>query len=150
VSNSTSSTHSRRLAAAFWLFTALFALQMSMTVYAQLHIPQTAALFAHLGFPAYFRIELAWAKLAGVAALLIPVVPARLKEWAYAGFAITLFSALIAHLATGDGVAQWGWVAANVVLWGLSYFFYRRRQARAALPLGSADSGRRQPVAPAP
>ena len=38
----------------------------------------------------------------GVAALLVPMVPARLKEWAYAGFAITLVSALIAHLAVGD------------------------------------------------
>jgi hypothetical protein len=30
---------------------------------------------------ACFRIELSWAKLAGVAALLVPMVPARLKEW---------------------------------------------------------------------
>jgi hypothetical protein len=28
-------------------------------------------------------------------------VPARLKEWAYAGFAINLASALIAHLSVG-------------------------------------------------
>ena len=40
----------------------------------------------------------------GVAALLVPMVPARLKEWTYAGFAITLVSALIAHFAVGDGV----------------------------------------------
>ncbi len=38
-----------------------------------------------------------WAKLFGVVLLLAPV-PARLKEWAYAGFAIDLGSALIAHL----------------------------------------------------
>ncbi len=46
--------------------------------------------------PDYFRIELSWAKFAGLAALLVPMVPARLKEWAYAGFAIKLVSALIA------------------------------------------------------
>jgi DoxX-like protein len=39
----------------------------------------------HLGFPAYFRVELSWAKLLGVVLLLAPV-PARLKEWSYAGF----------------------------------------------------------------
>ena len=33
--------------------------------------------------------------------LLLAPVPARLKEWAYAGFAINLGSALIAHLSVG-------------------------------------------------
>jgi len=47
-------------------------------------------------------MELSWAKLLGVALMLAPV-PARLKEWAYAGFAINLVSALIAHLSVGGG-----------------------------------------------
>ncbi len=125
---------SKALVAGFWISTVLFALQISFTAYAQLRLPQVAAAFAHLGFPAYFRIELSWAKLAGVAALLIPMIPVRrdflylLKEWAYAGFAITLVSALIAHLAVGDGVAAWGWAAGTGVLWGMSYFFWRRLQ----------------------
>ena len=79
-----------------------------------------------------FRIELSWAKLAGLAALLVPMVPARLKEWAYAGFAITLVSALIAHLAVGDGVEKWSWAVGTGVLWGVSDFFFRRLQAGAA------------------
>jgi hypothetical protein len=117
---------SKALAAGFWISTVLFALQMGFTAYAQLRLPQVAAEFAHLGFPAYFRIELSWAKFAGLAALLVPMVSARVKEWAYAGFAITLVSALIAHLAVGDGVAAWGWSVGTGVLWGLSYFFWRR------------------------
>jgi hypothetical protein len=56
-------------------------------------------------------------------------VPARLKEWAYAGFAIDLASALIAHLSGGDGPEAWGWAAAAGVLWELSYFFWRRQKA---------------------
>jgi hypothetical protein len=123
---------SKGLVAGFWISTALFALQMGFTAYAQLRLPQVAAAFAHLGFPAYFRVELSWAKLAGLAALLIPMVPARLKEWAYAGFAITLVSALIAHLAVGDGVEAWSWSMGTGVLWGVSYFFYRRLQTGAA------------------
>jgi hypothetical protein len=78
-------------------------------------------------FPAYFRVELAWAKLLGVV-LVLAAVPAWLKEWAYAGFAITLGSALIAHLSVGDGPEAWGWAAGTGVLWGLSYFFWRRVQ----------------------
>ena len=114
------------LIAGFWISTVLFALQMGFTAYAQLKLPQVALAFVHFGFPAYFRIELSWAKFVGIAVLLIPTVPARLKEWAYAGFAITLVSALIAHLAVGDGPQAWGWAAGTGVLWGASYFFWRR------------------------
>ncbi|MFT3772502.1 MAG: DoxX family protein [Minicystis sp.] len=126
---------SRGLVAGFSISTALFALQMGFTAYAQLRLPQVAESFAHLGFPAYFRVELSWAKLLGLAALLVPMVPARIKEWAYAGFAITLVSALIAHLAVGDGAQAWSWSVGTGVLWGLSYFFFRRREARAAANL---------------
>jgi hypothetical protein len=123
---------SRALVAGFWISTALFALQMSFTAYAQLRIPDVAAAFAHLGFPAWFRIELSLAKLAGLAALLVPMVPARLKEWAYAGFAITLISALIAHLAVSDPAAAWSWSVGTGVLWSVSYFFFRRLQTSLA------------------
>jgi DoxX-like protein len=112
----------------YWSVTALFCLQIGFTAYAQLRLPQVAEAFTHLGFPAYFRVELALAKLLGVAVLLAPV-PARLKEWAYAGFAINLASALIAHLSVGDGPEAWGWAVASGLLWGLSYFGWRRLQA---------------------
>jgi len=115
----------------YWIVTALFCLQMGFTAYAQLRLPQVAEMFTHLGFPAYFRVELSWVKLLGVVALLAPV-PARLKEWAYAGFAITLASALIAHFSLGDGSEMWGWAAVTSVLWGLSYFFWRRLPATPA------------------
>jgi hypothetical protein len=111
----------------YWMVTALFCLQMSFTAYAQLRLPQVAEAFTHLGFPAYFRVELSWAKLLGVVLLLAPV-PARLKEWAYAGFAINLASALIAHLSVGDGPEAWGFAAGSGVLWGLSYYMWRRVQ----------------------
>jgi DoxX-like family len=109
----------------FWIATGLFCLQMGFTAYAQLKLPQVAQAFSHLGFPDYFRVELSWAKLVGVALLLAPA-PARLKEWTYAGFAFDLGSALIAHLAVGDGPQAWGWAMATFALWGASYFFWRR------------------------
>jgi hypothetical protein len=117
---------------AYWIVTALFCLQMSFTAYAQLSLPQVAEAFTHLGFPSYFRVELALAKLLGVVLILAPV-PARLKEWAYAGFAFTLVSALIAHLSVGDGPDAWGWAAGTSVLWALSYFLWRRREDAPAL-----------------
>src|SRR5262249_21546530 len=95
----------------YWIVTTLLCVQLGFTAYAQLSLPQVAAAFTHLGFPAYFRLELALAKLLGIIVLLAPV-PSRLKEWAYAGFAITLVSALIAHVSVGDGPEAWGWAAA--------------------------------------
>jgi hypothetical protein len=60
--------------------------------------------FPHLGLPGYFRIELTVAKVLGVLALLVPHIPAKIKEFAYFGFGITLISASIAHFSVGDGV----------------------------------------------
>lgn len=122
---------SKGMVIGFWIATALFCLQMSFTAYAQLRLPQVAEAFTHLGFPDYFRVELSWAKLLGVVLLLAPV-PWRLKEWTYAGFAINLASALIAHLSLGDGPEKWSFAAASGALWGLSYFFWRRLQATPA------------------
>ena len=109
---------------AFWGVTTIFCLQIGFTAYAQLQLPQVAEAFRRLGFPDYFRIELAIAKLLGILVLLLPV-SARLKEWAYAGFGITLVSAMIAHLAIGDGPDAWGWAAGTMVLWMLSYVLWR-------------------------
>lgn len=119
---------SKKWVTGFWIATGLFCLQIAFTAYAQLSLPQVAEAFTHLGFPSYFRVELSLAKFVGVVLLLAPV-PARLKEWAYAGFAFDLGSAIIAHLAVGDGVQAWGWAAGTLLLWGISYLCWRRLQA---------------------
>ena len=128
-------TSPRAKTALYWIVTVIFCLQIGFTAWAQLRLPQVAEMFTHLGFPAYFRVELSWAKLIGVLLLLAPV-GARLKEWAYAGFAITLASALIAHLAVGDGPEVWSWSAGTGVLWAFSYFLWLRLQPRATISRG--------------
>lgn len=117
----------KMLTLGFWVTTVLFSLQMGFTAYAQLKLPQVAEMFTHLGYPDYFRVELSWAKFIGIGLLLAPV-PAWLREWSYAGFAITLGSALVAHYVLGDGFTVWGWAAGTTVLWALSYYFWRRLQ----------------------
>ena len=42
------------------------------------------------------------AKLLGVIALLAPRIPVAVREWAYAGFGITLIVATISHGVLGD------------------------------------------------
>ncbi len=48
-----------------------------------------------LGYPEYFGIMLTVFKVAGALVLIIPAVPARFKEWAYAGFGIDFISAFV-------------------------------------------------------
>jgi len=60
--------------------------------------------FAHLHLPEYFKKELTLAKLLGAVALLVPAVPFKIKEFAYAGTAITFVSASFAHYSSGDGI----------------------------------------------
>ncbi|WP_058188218.1 DoxX family protein [Terracidiphilus gabretensis] len=112
----------------FWIVTGLFCLWMAFTAFAQLKLPQVAEAFRQLGFPGYFRIELSWAKFLGIAALLFPV-PARVKEWAYAGFGIVCISAFIAHLSVGQGPAQWLWALVAFVLLAISYVLRLRIEA---------------------
>ena len=89
----------------YWATTGLLSLAMLFSAYAYLTKPAMQEAFVQLGFPTYFRVELAVAKVLGVLLLLAPVGP-HLKEWAYAGFAFTFVSAFIGHSALGDPVAQ--------------------------------------------
>lgn len=128
----TAGTGPRGMRILFWIFTVLFCLEMSFTAYYEL-TAQGGQAFARLGFPnQYFRYEFSLAKVVGVLALLIPFKPARLntwiKEWAYAGFAINLVSAVIAHLSISDRRLAFVPSTLTSVLWAVSYFSWRRLQ----------------------
>lgn len=56
----------------------------------------------HLGYPEYFGVALTVFKVLGALALILPQVPRRLKEWAYAGFTFDFLFASISHWAV-DG-----------------------------------------------
>jgi hypothetical protein len=88
---------------AYWISTIFVGFIMTISgVLALTHAPGMMKALAHLGYPAYFSNLLGVAKLAGVCVLLVPGW-ARLKEWAYAGFGITILSACYSHLLSGDG-----------------------------------------------
>ncbi len=91
----------------YWVSTGVFSLMMLFAAYNYFTDEMVKGAFVHLGFPDYFRVELAVAKLLGAAALLIPIVPRAFKHFAYAGFTINLVSAVIAHLSLGDPMSAW-------------------------------------------
>lgn len=73
-----------------------------------------------LGFPDYFRVELVTAKIIGAIVLLLPFTTVRVKEWVYAGFMIAMFSALIAHICSGDPLSKIIFVSVDFILVFLS------------------------------
>jgi hypothetical protein len=90
--------------AAYWITTIFVGFIMTTSgVLALTHAPAMMRALAHLGYPVYFSNLLGVAKLLGVCVLLVPGW-ARLKEWAYAGFGITILSACYSHLLCGDGL----------------------------------------------
>ena len=88
----------------YWIATGILSLMMAFSAFSYLSNPKFAAFFVHLGFPGYFRIELAVAKFIGVVVLLVPGFSLRIKEWAYAGFGVVFLSASFAHFSSGDSV----------------------------------------------
>tara|TARA_B100000780_G_scaffold277380_1_gene247933 strand:- start:183 stop:566 length:384 start_codon:yes stop_codon:yes gene_type:complete len=110
----------------YWTTTALFCLLMLFSAFNYLTNPEMKSAFAHLGFPDYFRVKLAIAKILGALALLLPLTPKGFKYFAYAGFAINVISATIAHIASSDplmvALAPLIFLAVLVV----SFFYYEK------------------------
>jgi hypothetical protein len=88
----------------YWVATAfvVFIMTISGTL-ALIHAPAMMKALAHLGYPPYFSYLLGVGKLTGVCVLLAPG-KAKLKEWAYTGFGITVLSASYSHFSSGDGL----------------------------------------------
>jgi hypothetical protein len=86
----------------YWATTGIISAMMLMSAFMYFTDPKVVEGFKFMGFPDYFRIELGTAKLIGALVLIIPQIPTRIKEWAYAGFGINFISAIITHFAIND------------------------------------------------
>lgn len=112
----------------YWTSTVLVTLQAGLAGIMCITNPEVAPGFAHLGFPDYFRWELGIAKFIGATAILLPIAPLRVKEWAYAGLAIVFLSAFIAHTAV-DGIGTAIAPVVSLVLLVVSYVHLHKREA---------------------
>ncbi|KIA87701.1 DoxX family protein [Flavobacterium sp. AED] len=86
----------------YWTSTGIIGAMMLFSAYSYLTNEEMKGAFVHLGFPNYFRIELAIAKIIGAIVLLIPTFSRSIKGLAYFGFTLTFVSAFIAHTSSGD------------------------------------------------
>lgn len=88
----------------YWIATIFVVCIMTISgVLAIIHAPSMMKSLAHLGYPVYFSNLLGVGKLVGVCVLLVPGI-AKLKEWAYVAFGITVLSASYSHLLSDDGL----------------------------------------------
>ncbi|WP_131537059.1 DoxX family protein [Pedobacter nototheniae] len=57
-----------------------------------------------LGYPNYFAYALIICKVLGALVIIYPKAPAKLKEWAYAGFTFNLIFAFISHACVDKNI----------------------------------------------
>ncbi|MBP6620604.1 MAG: DoxX family protein [Leadbetterella sp.] len=81
---------------------------------------------AHLGYQPYFLVMLTIFKVTGALALILPQVPARIKEWAYAGFGFVFIAAFVGHVSVDglNGMSFFPLVVFAIMI--VSYIYYHK------------------------
>ena len=90
----------------FWIATSIiFLWEGLMPLGTLLFAPEYATAGTKpLGYPDYFAYALIICKLLGATAIMLPKLPATLKEWAYAGLAFNLIFATYSHILVDKNI----------------------------------------------
>ncbi len=80
----------------------------------------------HLGYPVYFGNALVVCKIIGAITLVLPQLPKRLKEWAYAGFTFDFIFAAISHGAVDGFTGQTFFPLIVLGILSVSYIYYHQ------------------------
>jgi hypothetical protein len=100
-------------------------------------MPLGTLLFAHeyfnagtkpLGYPDYFAYALIICKILGATAIMLPKLPSKLREWAYAGLTFNLSFAIISHIVVDKNISYILMPIVVGIILGVSYFFNQKIQ----------------------
>lgn len=117
----------RREKIMYWIFTGLIVLLDSVMPAFTFNTSLAKEGISHLGYPDYFRVMLSVGKIIGGILLILPMIPARLKEWAYVGFGISMIAAFISHLAVDGASSGQSYLPLPGLLFlTLSYIYYHK------------------------
>jgi uncharacterized membrane protein len=118
----------KRINIAYWIITGLFSAMMLFSGIANAIVApgSTELIVDHLHYPDYFIRYIGVAKVLGAIALLIPGWP-RVKEWAYFGLFLDLFSAIYSMVQVGDPISAWWGMLPFLLFLGASYLLYHKR-----------------------
>lgn len=81
----------------FWLATLVIIVVEGIGNVATFNQQYAKEIVYNLGYLEYFRVAMSAFKLTGLIILMIPKIPAWIKEWAYAGFFINTLFALVSY-----------------------------------------------------
>ncbi len=110
----------------FWVFTGLIFLLEGVMSALTGHSEMSVAGITGLGYPLYFVTIIVAFKVLGSLALIIPQVPPRVKEWAYAGFGFDFICAFISIWVVGGFSGALALPVVALVILVLSYTSYHK------------------------
>jgi hypothetical protein len=111
----------------YWVSTSIICLFASTAIMMNSEMAKEGT--THLGIPRWLGLEVSISQLIGLVLLIVPAVPARVKEWAYVGFGILYITAAIAHISMGDPIGNTIMAIAFFGLLLLSYTSFHKLQA---------------------
>ncbi len=114
----------------YWITTSIICLFASSAIFMNSKMAIEGS--THLGIPRWLGLEVSIGQLIGLVLLIIPAVPARLKEWAYVGFGILYITATVAHIAVGDPLNNTIMAIVFFILLLVSYTSFHKLQAAKA------------------
>lgn len=118
--------HMKKEKVIFWISTIVIALFEGLMPALTSQTELAKEGIRHLGYPEYFGNALVAFKVLGVLAIIIPKIPTRIKEWAYAGFAFDFLFATISHGAV-DGINGQTFFPLIVLgILAISYIYYHK------------------------
>ncbi|MFA6978000.1 MAG: DoxX family protein [Ignavibacteriaceae bacterium] len=113
----------KKLKITFWITTGIiFLFEGVMPAFTfQTEMAKEGIRIRHLGYPEYFGNAFVVFKVLGALALIIPQIPRRIKEWAYAGFAFDFIFATISHWAVDGFGGQTIFTIVFIVILSIAY-----------------------------
>jgi FtsH-binding integral membrane protein len=114
----------------FWITTSiLFLWEGLMPLCTLLFMPQYInAGTKPLGYPDYFAYTLIIFKVLGATALMLPKLPGKLREWAYAGLTFNLIFAVISHVVVDKNIGYILMPMVVGIILAVSYFYNQKIQ----------------------
>ena len=112
----------------FWISTSIIFLVEAV-------MPLSTLLFVHeyfnagtkpLGYPDYFAYALIICKILGATVILLPKLPSKLREWAYAGLTFNLIFAMISHIVVDKNITYILMPLVIGLILAMSYFYSRK------------------------
>ncbi len=110
----------------FWVSTGLIFLLESLVPAFTFRSEMSIQGITSLGYPVYFVGLLTFFKVLGGLALILPMVPKRVKEWAYAGFGFDFISAFVSIFMVAGFIPALILPAVAMLVLVVSYKYYHK------------------------